>query len=197
MTSRKSNNFCQLVPLYVLGVLDGDELVLFKNHLAQGCSSCTEELKKYQSVVDQLSFTATDITPPPSIRASLLQQIKNESLRKPENRKIKTKAENIESGLTFIKATDDHLWNEIQPGIWLKPLFMYKKQGRMTAIARMDPNTSYAAHRHTAPEEFYVLEGSCYCGGQLLYPGDYHRAETGSIHSETSTENGCQMLISA
>ena len=72
---------------------------------------------------------------------------------------------------------------------------MEKKQGRMTALARMEPNTSYTAHRHSAPEEFYLLEGTCYVDGQLLQTGDYHRAETGSIHTETSTKDGCLMFI--
>ena len=65
----------------------------------------------------------------------------------------------------------------------------------MTALARMAPNTHYAAHRHATPEEFYILEGACNVDGQLLYPGDYHRAETGSIHYDTSTQDGCLMLI--
>lgn len=38
------------------------------------------------------------------------------------------------------------------------------KQYRMTALIRMEPNTTYAAHRHTASEELYVLEGTYFCG---------------------------------
>ena len=65
----------------------------------------------------------------------------------------------------------------------------------MTALVRMDPGCEYSPHRHARAEELYVLEGTCYCGGRLLHPGDYHRAEAGSIHMETSTEDGCFMLV--
>ena len=44
-------------------------------------------------------------------------------------------------------------------------------------------------------EEIYVLEGTCHCAGRLMYPGDYHRAEAGSIHPPTSTETGSLMLV--
>lgn len=48
---------------------------------------------------------------------------------------------------------------------------------------------------HIALEEFYILEGACFCGGQLLQVGDYHRAEVASVHYETSSQEGCLMLI--
>jgi hypothetical protein len=47
-----------------------------------------------------------------------------------------------------------------------------------------------------AGDLFWVaLEGTCLIGGQLLQQGDYHRAEIGTVHHETSTEDGCLMLI--
>jgi ChrR-like protein with cupin domain len=194
MDSDMKDDFCEQAALYALGALDGDELVLFERHLEQGCCACETELNKSQFVIDQLSYIAPAVTPPSSIRSKLLERIKNKPLLDRKNQPLETKIERPEVGLTFIKAGDDR-WQEILPGIKLKPLFVDEKQGRMTALARMEPNTAYAAHRHTAPEELYVLEGTCFCGGQLLYPGDYHRAETGSIHTETSTTEGCLMFI--
>lgn len=189
-----TDDLCKQATLYALGALDGDEVMLFERHLELGCDTCKAELNKFQFVIDQLNHVPPAVSPPSSIRSTLLQRIKNEPLLDRENRPIETKIKKSEVGLTFIKAADDR-WQEILPGIKLKPLFVDKKQGRMTALARMEPNTAYAAHRHTAPEEFYVLEGTCFCGGQLLHPGDYHRAETGSIHAETSTKDGCLMFI--
>jgi anti-sigma factor ChrR (cupin superfamily) len=194
MDSDMKDDFCEQAALYALGVLDGDELILFERHLEQGCGICETELNKSQYVIDQLSHIPPTVSPPSSIRSTLLQRIKNVPLHNRENQPLETKIERPNEGLTFIKAADNR-WQEILPGIKLKPLFVDKKQRRMTALARMEPNTAYAAHRHTAPEEFYILEGSCFCGGQLLYPGDYHRAETGSIHTETSTTEGCLMFI--
>jgi hypothetical protein len=44
-------------------------------------------------------------------------------------------------------------------------------------------------------EELFVLEGGCVCEGQALFPGDYHRSEADSLHRETSTDDGCLLLI--
>ncbi|GJL71966.1 MAG: hypothetical protein NMNS01_11650 [Nitrosomonas sp.] len=41
----------------------------------------------------------------------------------------------------------------------------------------------------------YVLEGTCQFDEQLLQPGDYHRADAGSIHNQTATKDGCLMLM--
>lgn len=193
--SSMADDLCKQASLYALGALDGDELILFERHLEQGCSTCETELNKFMLVVNHLNYIPPVVPSPSSIRPSLLQRIKDKP--RPghlESQPFESKTEEPETGLIFIKAADNQ-WQEILPGIKLKPFFIDNKQERMSALLRMEPNTTYAAHRHTAPEELYVLEGTCFCGGQLLHPGDYHRAETGSVHDETSTKNGCLMFI--
>lgn len=191
----KVEDLCKQASLYALGALDGDELRLFERHLDQGCSNCNTALSKFQLVVNQLSHVPPVVPPPSSIRSTLLQRIKKEPLAsQPETQPFETEPEKTETGLIFVKSADSR-WQEILPGIKLMPFFFDNKQGRLTALIRMEPNTAYAAHRHKAPEELYVLEGTCFCGGRLLLPGDYHRAETGSIHDETSTKDGCLMFI--
>ena len=97
------------------------------------------------------------------------------------------------AGFTFVRAEDSH-WRVIGPGIRVKVLSFDRAQGRMTALARMDPHSAFRPHEHPGPEEFYVLEGTCFIGGQWLQVGDYHRADPGTCHHETSTEEGCLML---
>ncbi len=186
MTTRK---ICDQAALYVLGVLEGDELASYQHHLEQGCSICDAELNDIQSAANQLSYSAPSVVPPPSLRSKLMARVKHEGSPASENQSI-----DIQTGLTFVRTAEEP-WQEIQPGIELKPLFVDQKQGRMTALARMAPNTIYGAHRHTTAEEFYVLEGTCNLDGQLLQAGDYHRAEAGSVHYETSTKDGCLLLI--
>jgi hypothetical protein len=41
----------------------------------------------------------------------------------------------------------------------------------------------------------FVIEGSCYIAGRLLKAGDYHRAEAGSIHLDSHTDEGALMLV--
>ena len=58
----------------------------------------------------------------------------------------------------------------------------------------MAPGVSYPRHEHTSTEETLVLEGDLRCGDLILRPGDYQRAEAGSIHEEQHTEEGCLVL---
>lgn len=98
--------------------------------------------------------------------------------------------------MIFIHAREGS-WAEVEPGIFAKILNMDTERQRVTALVRMAPGSRYADHKHLGTEEVLVLEGSCYCGGRLLRRGDYHRAEAGSIHLDTRTDEGSLMLVAA
>jgi quercetin dioxygenase-like cupin family protein len=97
-------------------------------------------------------------------------------------------------GLTFIKASEG-TWRGIAPGVMAKLLSFDPTSGRTTTVLRFSPGTSYAPHRHTAVEELYVLEGGCSIAGREMTVGDYHRAEAGTVHHDTSTGEGCLLLV--
>ena len=194
MTDQDSNDKqLEQAALYALGALESPEKDVFEQAISEG-DAVSHTVKEFQGVADLLGTSVTPVAPPSSLRAMLLSRIAAESTSEIEVPTSEPLEQSKEEGLTFVRSTDD-LWQDIAPGIRVKPLSFDKSQGRMTALARMAPHSNYAAHRHTTPEEFYVLEGSCFCGGQLLHVGDYHRAEAGTVHNETSTENGCLMLI--
>ncbi len=97
-------------------------------------------------------------------------------------------------GLAVVRSSEGQ-WQEIAPGVIMKSLSVDSDRDRVTALVRMGAGSRYGTHRHAQAEELYVLEGSCLCGGQQLLAGDYHRAEAGSIHVDTWTDDGCLMLI--
>jgi len=97
-------------------------------------------------------------------------------------------------GLTFVKASEG-TWRGIAPGVMAKLLSFDPISGRTTTVLRFAAGTSYAPHRHTAVEELYVLEGGCRIAGREMAVGDYHRAETGTVHHDTSTDEGCLLLV--
>ena len=181
--------------LYALDALDGEDLQAFEAHLKEGCPSCQAELKDFQSVVNHLRIGAKLVAPPAGLRSKLLAQVGHEKGTETQESQTQPTLTRFERpGLTFVRSADEQ-WDEVAPGLWLKTLFVDQTQGRVTALARMAPGCKYIAHRHTKPEELYVLEGTCNCAGELLRAGDYHRAEAGSIHYETSTADGCVMLV--
>jgi len=97
-------------------------------------------------------------------------------------------------GFTFIRASEG-AWQAIAPGVTAKLLSFDPTSRRVTTILRFAPGTSYAPHRHTAVEELYVLEGGCSIAGREMTVGDYHRAEAGTVHHDTSTGEGCLLLV--
>jgi len=97
-------------------------------------------------------------------------------------------------GLSFIRAAEG-TWREIAPGVVAKLLSFDPVSRRTTTLLRFDPGTSYAPHRHTAVEELLVLEGGCSIAGHEMTVGDYHRAEAGTVHHDTSTDDGCLLLV--
>jgi quercetin dioxygenase-like cupin family protein len=97
-------------------------------------------------------------------------------------------------GLTFIRASEG-TWRGIAPGVMAKLLAFDPTSRRTTTLLRFAPGTIYAPHRHTAVEELYVLEGGCSIAGREMTVGDYHRAEAGTVHHDTSTDDGCLLLV--
>lgn len=97
-------------------------------------------------------------------------------------------------GLTFVKASEG-TWRGIAPGVMAKLLSFDPVSRRTMTVLRFAPGTRYAPHRHTAVEELYVLEGGCSIAGREMTVGDYHRAESGTVHHDTSTDDGCLLLV--
>ena len=189
-----SDEILEQAALYALGALEGQEKESFEKLAAEGCATC-QAVKDFQNVTGLLGSSATPVAPPSSLRTILLERITAERESVPETpTSVPDSSEQTgDSGFTFVRAQENH-WRDIGSGIRVKVLSFDQTQKRMTALARMDPHSAFTPHEHTAPEEFYVLEGTCFIGGQLLQVGDYHRAEPGTFHHETSTEDGCLML---
>ena len=101
------------------------------------------------------------------------------------------------SGL-FIGRTESMNWRPGSiPGCWSKLLFVKEQLHVATSLVRMDAGTHFPAHRHQGPEEVFLLDGDLVVEGKKMKPGDYCRAETGTIHSESYTESGCLFLLIA
>jgi anti-sigma factor ChrR (cupin superfamily) len=172
-------NWLELADVYAVGSLDGEDLREFEAHLATDCSQCQARLRETHATLAKISSALPALAPSAAIKARLWERIDSD---KP--------------GYVFIHAHEG-TWIEVGPGILAKILNLDTERQRVTAIVRMAPGSAYADHVHAGVEEVLVLEGSCYCGGRLLRKGDYHRAEVGSIHLDTRTDEGSLMLVTA
>jgi anti-sigma-K factor RskA len=55
--------FREMIPLYVIGALDGDELYNFERYVAENREKCHIEIAEYQALADQLALTAPSVKP--------------------------------------------------------------------------------------------------------------------------------------
>lgn len=149
--------------------------------LAQGA---VHETAQFERVADVLALTAASVTPRASLRERLMARVEGHTDVRFDSLK----------GLTFVKASEG-IWQEMAPGVSAKVLFFDLGFRRATALVRMAPGSSYAPHRHKEAEELYVLEGGCFCGGRELKAGNYHHAEANTEHHNTSSDEGCLLLI--
>lgn len=63
---------------YALGALDGDDAVALERHLAT-CDSCTARLRWLSPAIDVLPAAVEQLTPPPSLRQNLMEQVRAEA----------------------------------------------------------------------------------------------------------------------
>jgi quercetin dioxygenase-like cupin family protein len=162
---------------FALSTLDGEELTQFDAHLSSGCNLCLAKIRETEEMLARLPVSLEVLKAPDGVKRRVFEQIDNDK-----------------AGYHFVYDAEGE-WREMEPGVFAKLLYMDAGRQRVTALVRMKKGSRSTNHRHTQTEEILVLEGSCYCGGQLMQKGDYHRAEAGSIHLDTHTDEGSLMLI--
>ncbi|HSB12701.1 MAG TPA: cupin domain-containing protein [Blastocatellia bacterium] len=172
---------------YALGTLTQREARDFEEHLETGCEICAAELPSFERTVSALAFGAPEVEPSIVVKAKLLMRL-NET-KKPAP---------VSQSREFISIlASEGEWQEIQPGILLKQLYVDQATGIATSLVKMLPGTTLPQHQHSGVEQFFVIEGDCNVRGQQLGPGDYHRAEAGSIHETTHSVGGTMLLLVA
>lgn len=209
--------------LYALGILEPDDRRAFTVRLQGESPLLRQAATAYRAVVEALASTAVPMAPRPALREQVVNQVADEDARDTAQFEsaANTLALNAASvapraslrerlmarveghtdvrldplkGLTFVKASEG-AWQEMGPGVSAKVLFFDQASRRITALVRMAPGSRYAPHRHAEAEQLYVLEGGCLCGGCGLTAGDYHRAEAKTEHHDTSSDEGCLLLV--
>jgi anti-sigma factor ChrR (cupin superfamily) len=180
---RHEQELVELAALYALEALGDEVQSQFTRSLETASASTREEVAAFQDVVQELAFSGPAIAPPASLKERLMARIAQEPQDAPEA-----------TGFTFVRSKGLP-WQELAPGLSMKVLFHDAAAARTTMLLRLAPGGTLIGHRHPQVEELYVLEGSCLCAGEFLQVGDYHRAEAGTVHPVTSSEQGCLALI--
>ena len=59
--------FREMLPLYVIGALDGDELYNFEKYVAENRERCRAEVAEFQAVADQIALSVSPAQPTPVV----------------------------------------------------------------------------------------------------------------------------------
>ena len=161
-----------------IGALDPDERQDLEDRLAALPANLHAEVARLYDAAVEISPTAISAAPSPGVRAALLAKI-----AVPANHTI--------------LARDGEWVSTPVPGVRMKILAIDRARDRVTMLIKGEPGATYPAHRHTGPEECFVISGSLVVEGRLLRPGDFHHAEGESDHGELRTDEGVEVLLVA
>jgi anti-sigma-K factor RskA len=78
---RGHETFDELAAVYAVGALDGDDLVGFQAHLAEGCDRCVLTLREAEHALTQMALAGPPAIPPAEVKAALLQRLDGERAR--------------------------------------------------------------------------------------------------------------------
>ena len=178
---------------YSLGALSQQEARAFENHIAEGCQACKRELESFEATLTTIAFAEETIAPSMKVRDRLMARLNDEA---PAHGALFEEAGENAAQFVSIRGSEGE-WHQLLEGVLIKQLYVDSATGITTSVVKMQPGTSLPMHRHQGVEQFYILEGDCNVRGEVLGPGDYHRAVVGSIHETTFTVNGTMFLLVA
>ena len=169
-------NVDELAALYAAGALADDERAHFEALLNDPDSGATEALAELSGAVEALG-AAESVAPPPELRDKVLASVEPDVL---------------------FQYGEDAEWVPLPfPGVTRRTLAIDTDRGIESFLLRLEPGAIIPAHPHPGVEECLVLEGDISTHGRTLRKGDYMRADAGSDHQESRTEEGCLLLITA
>jgi anti-sigma factor ChrR (cupin superfamily) len=175
--------------LYVLGALTPAEQEAFEAEL-RGNASLRELVRGLQRAASSLAIAAPEAPLPPGLKDKVLRRVESaEKLKVPAN------AAAIFAGHRFMQGAGQSGWKQLPvPGAWIKLLSLERERGYAVLLGRLDPGVRYPAHTNVGPEDFYILTGDLVVGDRKLQAGDFHHADSGSLHGENYSVEGCTLL---
>jgi anti-sigma factor ChrR (cupin superfamily) len=173
----------ELVLMYLLEALpSSSEKARVAAHIS-GCEQCDMEMKRLRPIVESLVPHPTGVpVPPASLWERLTQRIAQETSKKPPV---------MTPPLVSISSE----WEQVTTGISVKLLSTNIKKHQVAMLVQLAPGTDYPPHRHAGVEELYLLDGVLIIDDKTLYPGDYIRADAGSVDHRVWSKTGCTCVL--
>ena len=169
-----------MVALYAVGALGPTEIAAVEAQIA-ACVECRQELETLRPTVEAFVAWPTDVLrPSPRLWERVAQRIEGET---------------PQSVMPTTASWAEPEWREVAPGISCKLLATDQEKQCVTMLVRLAPGTEYPPHRHEGVEELHLLDGELIVDADTFYPGDYRRAEPGSVDHRVWSETGCTCVL--
>ena len=159
-----------------IGALDPDERRDLEARIAALPPDVRAEVAQLYDARVDIAASASGEEPSPGVRDALLARI-----AAPSNHTI--------------TSTEGEWVDMAAPGVRMKILAIDRVRDQVTMLVRAEPGVRYPAHRHSGPEECYVISGSLFVEGRILRAGDFHHAAADSDHAEHWTDEGVEVLL--
>ena len=166
-----------LVMADAIGALDEDDSGTLQRQIAALPPDQQRTIAKLYDVALLVAAAADPHDPPPQAKARLLSAIEA-----PGNYTVAAQQAWGDSGVAGISA---------------KVLAIDRARGLVTMLLRGSAGAVYPSHRHSTPEECYVIRGSIRIGDLVLTPGDFHHADADSDHDEIHVVEDAEVLLVA
>jgi len=170
-----------LLILYALQVLPASEVPVVEAHIS-ACADCRQEMETLRPIIDSFVSWPTDVLrPSTSLWERLAQRIAAETGGPPV----------LPAPVRWVEPE----WKEVAPGIACKLLATDTARNRVSMLVRLAPGTHYPPHCHDGVEELHMLHGELIVDDKTFFPGDYRRAEAGSVDHRVWSETGCTCVL--
>ena len=174
-------NHSELVFLYAVQGLPSSEVPVVEAQIS-ACADCRQEMETLRPIIDAFVSWPTDVLrPSPVLWERLTRRIAAETGGEPV--------------LPAPPRSVEPEWKDVAPGIACKLLATDTEKNRVSMLVRLAPGTDYPPHRHDGVEELHMLHGELIVDDTTFYPGDYRRAEAGSVDHRVWSETGCTCVL--
>ena len=90
-------------------------------------------------------------------------------------------------------AADEKRWRDVGAGLCV--LDLHEESGRRLQLVRLAPGGRILAHQHAGNEVMYVIRGSIVVDGTRLRSGDVLTSAPGTIHRDSYSNEGCELML--
>ncbi len=100
-----------------------------------------------------------------------------------------------DSPLSQIISISDLEWQEVQPGIRMKQLWMDEETKRRAVVSRIEPGAQLPMHRHVGDELLFVIEGAISDESGAVTAGNMGYRPNGCVHTVSSKKGATVLAI--